>query len=164
MRFFNTLQSLSSASLSFADPFVVQWEIPEPRDNRERMYIVFDGMEEYEKCLVQGRYTTCHEVFISPNYDSSEEVMGHPAFDFDCKPETSNSSISVDVSTLLPPDWRIQLQNAIIASLCTQYPSHEDELRVLLSNPYNWVWMTSPSKDKISAHLTIRCILFPTWR
>jgi hypothetical protein len=37
------------------------------------------------KCFSQGRYNTCHEVFLSSNYDPKAEIQGHPAFDLDIK-------------------------------------------------------------------------------
>lgn len=85
MKFFSNLESIRAANLPYSDPFILQWEIPNPKDNRERMYIVFDGVQEYEKYMNAGRYKTCHEVFLSQTYNKDDEVTGHPAFDIDKK-------------------------------------------------------------------------------
>lgn len=151
MKFFNSLESMCANAPPYSDPFVVQWEIPQPKDQRERMYIVFDGLTEYIKYMRQSRYTTCHELLISQTYDKEMDITGHPAFDID----------SVDP---LPDGWMELLAQDIKDILSKQYPSSEDTILNLLSKDVEWVWLTSPSTKKLSKHLIIRGITFAMWR
>lgn len=142
---------------SYEDPFIVQWEIPNPREGgAARMYGVFDGIGSYISYLTKGRYNTCHEVFVSSSFNVSEEFMGRPVFDID---------IHLGEGEVLPPNWTILLQMDIEYVLGIQYP--EVQMSTYLSgytksNP--WVWMTSKSIGKISKHLVLGTIAFATWR
>lgn len=161
MKFFSTLESIRAASLPYGDPFILQWEIPNPKDNRERMYIVYNGVEEYERHLKSNRYTTCHEVFLSQTYNKDDEVTGHPAFDIDRKQDPNSN---IPLASLLPAEWQNMLRDEIISSLCRQYPQHTEEICTTLSDSNSWVWMSSPSDKKISKHLVLKGITFTTWR
>ena len=180
MKFYGSVESMRNHPPSYSDPFILQWEIPNPRDGIERKYIVFDGVSEYWKMHSNNRYTTCHEVFISQAYNVDDDIAGHPAFDFDLKlPPDSPPALSIDdlyIQVGVPHDWTIMLQDDIISILCKQYPTMEDEILRLLSdtgrvlandngslfNP--WVWMSSPSMIKLSKHLVISAICFAMWR
>lgn len=151
MKFFGSIEKMRSNPPQYSDPFIVQWEIPHPKDDRERMYIVFDGLSEYLRMLSNGRYNTCHELFIDQCYNSDSDIIGHPAFDID----------SIDP---LPDGWVKEMEKDIISILSAQYPLCAKSIQDKLSISDEWVWLTSPSKKKLSRHLTIRGITFTTWR
>lgn len=161
MKFYSNIESMRANTSPYSDPFILQWEIPQPRDGVERRYIVFDGVSEYLKFLSQNRYSTCHEVFLSSTFQINDEIFAHPCFDFDMKIDiTSNISVNP-----LPSNWVQMLQNDIQDILCQLYPSKKEKIcEILTSLPSNWIWMTSPNSKKISKHLTIRKIAFSTWR
>lgn len=149
----------------YSDPFIVQWEIPHPRDNIERKYVVFNGIAEYLSMHKNNRYTSCHEVFISSTYNPLDDIIAHPAFDLDLKlPKESN--IPTSLSELqryvgLSDDWKQMFQEDIIRILCKQYPAFKERISQLSDG---WIWMTSPSLEKVSKHLVIRNICFSMWR
>lgn len=149
MKFFRTLYGLAMWRCTYQDPFLVQYEIPNPKDECTHLYIVFNGVSEY----LRSRYRTCHEVLISSNgWDKEEDVIGHPAFDLD-----------IPLGSVIG-DWQKVLENDIIDTLCYLHPKKETEIRETLSNRDNFVWMTSPNDKKISRHLTILNITFGQWR
>jgi hypothetical protein len=149
MRFFKTLYSLSMWKCDYEHPFLVQYEIVEPRDESTHLYIVFRDIEEYRR----SRYRTCHEVLISSNgWDREEDVIGHPAFDIDA-PLGS-----------LEGDWQKILEDDIIEVLAYLHPKRADEIRTILSDRDNFVWMSSSNDKKISRHLTVSNITFGQWR
>lgn len=157
MKFYGSLDSVRANPPSYGDPFITQWEIPEPKDDRSRMYVVFDGIEEYLRYHSRNRYTTCHEVLL--RLGNGSDIPGHIAFDIDKKPSDHES-----IDTLLPPDWEQQLEQAILEILTRQYPQFEEKITSTLSQRGRWVWMTSPSSKKISKHLVISGIVFSAWR
>lgn len=162
MKFFRTLESLRVKAPSYGDPFILQWEIPVPRDECTRMYIVFDGIKEYMTCLKNGKFNSCHEVFISSSYGVGDEVQGHPAFDIDIHVSDTEHK---EGYSLLSPTWQEELQEDIKLVLSMQYPS--SNIYDILSDQKDispWVWMSSNSKGKISKHLTISNLTFITWR
>lgn len=166
MKFFNTIESIRSRSLESSDPFIVQWEIPVPRDDRERMYIVFNGISEYQKYLESNRYTTCHEVFLSSTCNPSDDIMGHPAFDIDLKLPDGETSLSDEDLLLklgIPDEWKEQFQEDLLNTLCKQYPRVQDEIR-RVHGRNQWVWMSSKSSKKLSKHLVLSSITFSLWR
>lgn len=207
MKFYRTYESMRSHPPNYSDPFIVQYELPQSVQNIDqnesgRTYIVFDGIGEYLKHHCKGRYTTCHEVFLSQSYNINQDIQGHPAFDIDKKlPSNSDTYGGYNpqtLDTLLPGNWISMFQEDVIAILCKQYPSMEKQIKKCLSNTYEnkqapisstslgttsntgeepvtdipsisddrdpWVWMTSPSKKKISKHLVILSIIFSKWR
>lgn len=136
---------------TYKDPFLVQYEIPEPIDDRTRMYIVFNGVEEYMRYM--HRYNTCHEVFISSNgWNREDDVEGHPVFDIDAPLDT------------LSDGWERSLEKDIEEVLCIICPMKTPEIKEVLSDSSNFVWMVSSNKEKISKHLLIRGITFSQWR
>lgn len=173
MKFYGTVESMRTHPPAYSDPFILQWEIPAPKDGVERKYVVFDGITEYLKYHSQGRYNTCHEVFLSQTYNVNDDVYGHPAFDIDMKisKDSSPPSTPDEILTIvgLSPEWEKMLQEDIITILCKQYPTMEQDITRILSpredTVYNpWIWMTSPSLHKISKHLVISKVCFSMWR
>lgn len=135
----------------YRELFIVQWEIPNPRDQLERMYIVFDGVKEYSDCLSIGRYNTCHEVLVSPSFNPDDHIVGHPAFDLDLKMDREEGIVQ------FPHGWLDSLEEDLIHLLKVQYPSHVETMEP------RFVWLTSPSTSKASKHLVIQGIIFNTW-
>lgn len=152
MKFYGSIEGLRAHPPSYADPFILQWEIPQPRDGVERKYVVFDGIDEYMRYLSNNRYNTCHEVFLSQGYNPHDDLYAHPAFDIDIKSE-------FDVES----DWVELLQQDIITVLIQQYPALKDQILRIRSHDI-WIWMSSPSPDKISKHLVISKVCFSMWR
>lgn len=151
MKFYSTAEQMRGNAPSYADPFVVQWESP---TSDERRYIVFDGVGEYLTYHSRSRYTTCHEVLISPSYNTQDDVYGHPAFDID-SPDP----------TICPDTLKREMMADIVDVLCKQYPHHAERIRSTLdTGSTSWVWMTSPSTTKMSKHLVITGICFSMWR
>lgn len=157
MKYYSTIESILSKSAMYSDPFILQWEIPNPKDNRDRMYVVFDGVKEYMNYLNNGRFTTCHEVLMS---SSSNDIHGHPAFDIDIKDKdfieynkyikNNNNTISMLLT------WESKLEKDIYNILSVQYPNHIGDIE--------FVWLTSTTSSKISKHLIIKNIVFTSWR
>ena len=146
MEFFRTFESLRAKPPKHQSPFVVQWEIPNPRDKCERMYIVFSSLTEYAKHRTLGKFDTCHEVFVDSSYDpNSDELYGHPAFD-------------IDIHDLKYSDnsWYNNFTSDVLTVLRYQYNSNITSLGKI-------VWMYSRS-DKVSRHLVLHGITFPMWR
>ncbi len=144
----------------YGDPFVVQWEIPNPRDQLERLYIVFNGIQEYRYCLDKGRYQTCHEVLIGPSYDTSDDIVGHPAFDLDLKVKDFDGILPmIDGMAQFPDGWIYAFEQDLIQVFKAQYPS----ISWSMDMPA-FVWLTSPSSIKASKHLIIQGITLITWR
>lgn len=179
MKFYSSVESMRAHPPQYSDPFIVQWELPIVRNDVERKYIVFDGVTEYMKMLSNGKYTSCHEVFLSQTYNTDDDIVAHPVFDLDSKPaDYPTPSLSEDDLLLrlsIPHQWKVMMQEDILNILCKQYPTHSDAIRSALSihseksydtgalyNP--WVWMSSPSLEKLSKHLTITGICFGMWR
>lgn len=131
------------------------------------MYVVFDGVEEYVRFLAKGRYSTCHEVFLSNTYIVDDDIQGHPAFDID---RDFDKLIGTDtyVPVNWPTDWKESLQADIVTILCMQYPivakGIEDVFIHESPMVSPWVWMTSNNIKKISKHLVVRSIAFSMWR
>lgn len=146
MKFYNSLESLHANPPRYADPFILQWEIPNPKDNCTRKYIVFDGVSEYMKCYRDGRYTSCHEVFISSTYNTHDDISAHPVFDID----TTHDNIY--------NGWEKDFENDIISVLSKQYPNHQ------FTNIISFIWLTSHTSKKVSKHLVLNNICFSTWR
>lgn len=113
MKFFSTIELLRIKPPPYRNPFVLQWEIPNPKTDAVRKYAVFNGIEEYIPYIAKNRYITCHEVFIASNYNINEEFAGHPVFDID---------IHLGENETLPSDWIKLLQEDIIYVLNNQYP------------------------------------------
>lgn len=105
------------------------------------MFIVFDGVEEYMRHYVKGRYRTCHELFTSINGNA---LMGHPSFD-------------IDMTGTPPPSWQEDLIWDIKMAIETVAPSVPIPDLVP-------VWMTSKNPSKLSKHLTIRNVALTSWR
>lgn len=147
MRFFSTFSAISNAGLSYQDPFIVQWEIPYPKTDATRKYIVFENISEYLTYYKQGRYTTCHEVFVGKTYNQKEDIYGHPAFDIDAE---------YDKYTL-EHDWKLRLINDLRQVIEVQYPTKKVE-------DLAPIWMDSSTSLKVSKHLLISGITFPMWR
>jgi hypothetical protein len=144
-----SLYSLATWRCTYEDPFLVQYEIPVPKDDRTRMYIVFNGISEY----LNSRYRTCHEVFISGDgWSSDNDIIAHPAFDIDAELGS------------LPNHWQDILEDDIIDTLSYLYPKREKEIRDILSDRNNFVWLSSANTTKISRHLVISGITFSQWR
>lgn len=141
MRFYRSLHALDLHPPSYSDPFIVQWVIPDPVDERERMFIVFNGVEEYMRHYMKGRYRTCHELFTSINGNA---LMGHPSFD-------------IDMTGTPPPSWQEDLIWDIKMAIETVAPSVPIPDLVP-------VWMTSKNPSKLSKHLTIRNVALTSWR
>lgn len=152
MRFYSTIEAMRFNSPPYGDPFILQWEIPNPKDGQERKYVVFDGIEEYLRYFRQGRYTTCHEVIINSNYDPKAEVAGHPAFDLDIKLEAGIS---------IPDTWQQDFQCDLLSVLQIQYPEADFNIQVPDSE---WVWISSDNPTKISKHLVLRSVVFSMWK
>lgn len=152
MRFYSTVEAMRFNSPPYGDPFILQWEIPNPRDDQERKYVVFDGIAEYLRYFKQGRYTTCHEVILNSNYDPKSEVAGHPAFDLDIK---------LDKNIQIPDKWQQDLQDDLLYVLKIQYPDADFNLQIPDSE---WVWISSDNPTKISKHLILRSIVFSMWK
>lgn len=140
MRFYQSLISLQSNPPSYGDPFIVQWVIPDPTGEQERKYIVFDGVNEYLRHFIKGRYRTCHEVFISIGM---KDVTGHPAFDIDMEDPD------------LPSSWQENLISNINTAMNILFPGIDIDVVP--------VWMTSKNPTKLSKHLTIRNVVFTSW-
>lgn len=150
MKFFSTLHGLSTWKCTYDDPFLVQYEIVEPKDDRTRMYIVFDGVDEYKKRM--NYYNTCHECFInSDGWNKEDDVQGHPAFDIDAEIGT------------LSIDWRDTFIRDLTSVLITMFPSKKDDIISHLI-PSNIVWMRSLTDEKVSYHLVMNGITFSKWR
>jgi hypothetical protein len=165
MKFYNTIDVIRNRTPPYSDPFILQMEESDPNQERERVYIIFNGVEEYLSKLNNGRYSSCHEVFLSSTYNVDEDIMGRIAFDIDMKPPSPD----IPVSSILPEGWMDEMEKDIIFVLCKQYPSLKDRISSVLSvsrdaNLSPWVWMTSPSDTKISKHLVISKIVFSMWR
>lgn len=151
MKFFYNLYQLGTWVCTYADPFLVQYELPNPTDERTRMYIVFNGVDEYMRYM--KKYSTCHEVFISSNgWNREDDVQGHPVFDIDAP---LNS---------LSPGWKEKLENDITNTLCIMFPRRIPEIREAMEDRHNIVWMRSDTDKKISYHLVITGITFAQWR
>lgn len=147
MKFYNSIEAMKSKPPLIENPFILQWEIPNPISEATRKYCVFNGVKEYLTYLNVGRYNTCHEVFISSTFNPSEEVIGHPAFDIDIHADT------------IPPNWQTLLEEDITYLLNAQYP-----ILNLKKDDIIWVWMSSNSIGKTSKHLVLKNIIFTTWR
>lgn len=180
MKFYGSVESMRSHPPPYSDPFILQWEIPQPRDKVERKYVVFDGISEYLKYHTEGRYTTCHEVFLSQGYNADDDVYGHPAFDIDMKlpkeSEPASTAKELYERVGLPEHWMDMLQEDILHILIRQYPAMKDIILhahcigessigkedIQGLNP--WIWMSSPSLEKVSKHLVVGRICFSMWR
>lgn len=141
MRFYRTIESMLNRLPNYSDPFVLQWEIPEPRDECERLYIVFDGVEEYIRQFRRGRYNTCHECFIPI---MGTNIIGHPAFDIDMELQELN------------PSWQEDLLKDIHRAMKVVFPDIDIDKLVP-------VWMTGTNPSKISRHLVISNIALTSW-
>lgn len=146
MRCYGTIEAMRSNPPPYSDPFITQWEIPNPKDDRTRMYAIFDGIHEYMSMHARGRFNTCHEVLVSATYDPDDDIQGHPAFDIDMHPD----EISV------PNDWPSILETLIHQTISKQYPCFDDSI--------SYVWMESKHAHKISRHLVLGNICFSSWR
>lgn len=162
MKYYSTIESILSKPAIYSDPFVLQWEIPNPKDGRDRMYVIFDGVKEYMSYMNNGRFTTCHEVLMSPMGSTCSDIHGHPAFDIDIKDKDFieyNNYIKNDntVQTCTTPiTWESKLEKDIYNILSAQYPGHIGNIE--------FVWLTSTTTSKISKHLIIKNIVFTSWR
>lgn len=145
MKFYRSFDILRSKADKFQSPLVLQWEIPKPRDALERMYIVCESVTEYMYYLNRGRYNTCHEVFVSPLYETDSEIYGHLALDIDIHVKD------------LPSTWYDDLCQDILSVLQEQYPTSG------ISDIGKTVWISSASSEKISRHLVIHGITFTMW-
>ena len=147
MEFYRKFESLRAKATKHQSPFVVQWEIPKPRDECTRLYIVFSSMTEYAKHRNLGEFDTCHEVFVDSNYDpDSDELYGHPAFDIDIHDMKYSDN-----------SWYNDFISDVLTVLRYQYNSNITSLGKI-------VWMYSVSNEKVSRHLVLHGITFPMWR
>lgn len=145
MRCYGTIESMKANPPPYGDPFITQWEIPNPKDSRTRMYAVFDGIREYLSMHARGRFNTCHEVLISATYDPDDDIQGHPAFDIDMHPDEIH----------VPDEWPSMLEELIYHTLSKQYPCFDSHI--------SYVWMESKHPHKISRHLVLGNICFSSW-
>jgi hypothetical protein len=146
-QYYRTFESLRAKADKYQSPFVVQWEIPKPRDECTRLYIVFSSMTEYANHRKMGKFDTCHEVFVDNNYDpNSDELFGHPAFDIDIHDMKYGDN-----------SWYDDFISDVLTVLRYQYNSNITSLGKI-------VWMYSRSNEKVSRHLVLHGITFAEWR
>lgn len=168
MKFYNIIEKLRMNAPPYNDPFIVQMEIPydnsKENNAQDRVYVVFDGVEEYVRCYNKGRFQTCHEVFLSSTLQPDDDIVGHPAFDIDVKLTEDTDPVTLLPKSQSAQSWIELFQKDVIDVLCSQYPQSSGKIRYSLTDSDHWVWMTSNSTGKVSKHLVIKNIIFSMWR